>query len=224
DAELPRTRCGGGQGEGLDRVGRAQRPRFQVELVEGHAFDVGAEEPERVHVAMAGAHPVDELDAHLERALDVAHEVVLVDAQELEEIADRRDGRLADAHRADLLRLDEVHRGVAVPQEARAGRGRHPARRAAADDDDPADAPVAAHSAVSSRNAATHTSGAFQLIAASFGEYAWSSSAQQVCGAQPFETSIRATSSAGLVAFGPPERTPGGGEGSASFSECAQKR
>src|SRR5690606_19940507 len=176
---------------------------------------------------MARSHPVDELDADLERPLHVAHEIVLIDAQELEEIADRRDRGFADADRAALFRLDEPDRRPPAAQEPAQRRGGHPAGRAAADDDDALDAAggrVPRHRAVSSRNAATHTSGAFQLIATSFREYARKSSLQQAWGAQPCATSARATSSAGLAAFGPPDRTPGGGGGKRGPADGAQKR
>jgi hypothetical protein len=58
-----------------------------------------------VHVALAQAAPVHELDAELEAALGLAHEVRFVDADHLVEALDHRDGRLADADDADLVRL-----------------------------------------------------------------------------------------------------------------------
>ena len=40
--------------------------------------------------------------------------VVLGDAEDLVELADRRNGRFTDAHRADFLRLDQYHVEQAV--------------------------------------------------------------------------------------------------------------
>lgn len=64
----------------------------------------------------------------------------------------------------------------------------------------------------SSSQAATQTSGAFQLIATSLRLKAPISSFQHVCGAH-FPFIGRATSSLIAVLFGPPERRPGGGGG-----------
>ena len=57
---------------------------------------------EGMHVALADARPVAEFDAQLVTSLRGAQEIVFVDAQHLVEDPDRRNGRFADAHGADL--------------------------------------------------------------------------------------------------------------------------
>src|SRR3546814_6620234 len=63
--------------------------------------------PEGVHIDVADPAPVAELDTELERAPRFPNELILVDADQRVEQADRRDRRLADADRADLLAFDQ---------------------------------------------------------------------------------------------------------------------
>jgi hypothetical protein len=77
--------------------------------------------------------PVLELYAELECDLGLAHEVPLVDAQQLVESAQQRDGGLAHAHRADLIRLDQADVEVLAHQLAQCSSS-HPAGGPAADD------------------------------------------------------------------------------------------
>lgn len=96
---------------------------------------VAPDRPEAVHVAVAEARPVDELDAELERALRLADELRLLDLEEVVERDEMRDGRLADPDDADLLGLDQSY--LELPAEGFAEcRRRHPAGTAPADDDD----------------------------------------------------------------------------------------
>jgi hypothetical protein len=56
-----------------------------------------------VHVAVADAAPVLELDAQLEGGLRLAHELIFVDAEHLVEQLDHRDGRFSHADGADIV-------------------------------------------------------------------------------------------------------------------------
>jgi hypothetical protein len=95
-----------------------------------------AESAEGVDIAAAGLVPADELDAQLEAALGGGHELGLVEPEHRVELADMRQRRLADAHRADLVGLDQGQRIVGIGEQPREAGRAHPARGTAADDDD----------------------------------------------------------------------------------------
>ena len=97
-----------------------------------------ADNAEAVDVLVAYCAPVFELDAQLERRLRGAHEILLVDPEQLVKRAEQRDRGLADADGTDLIRLDERDIEILAQQLAERGCG-HPAGRAAADDHDLAD-------------------------------------------------------------------------------------
>jgi hypothetical protein len=92
---------------------------------------------ERVEVAIAQTAPVVKLDAQLERTLRGADEVVLVDSQRFVERADRRDGGLADADRADVVALDQGDPAAGL-ERIRQRSGSHPPGSTSPDDDDAA--------------------------------------------------------------------------------------
>src|SRR5262245_2644986 len=89
----------------------------------------------RMNVRIADVRPVLEPDAELERCSGRAHELLLVDAQQLVGHTHRWNGGFPDSDGADLLRLDE--RDVEQLAELlRNGGRRHPTGSAAAGDDD----------------------------------------------------------------------------------------
>ena len=98
-------------------------------------FPVLSDDAEAVDVAVPRAHPVDELDSELERALSAPHELGLVELDQLIISFDRRDRRLADADDADGVAFDKLDVVEAVKELAEQG-GCHPARGSAANDED----------------------------------------------------------------------------------------
>jgi hypothetical protein len=112
---------------------RAQFAHPQPILVAAQPPQVLADDAEAMEIALALAPPVPELDAQLERPLRLAQEVVLVEAEQLVELLDGGDGRLAHPDRADRLGLDEDDL-VQPLEQARAQRRRHPSGRPAAGD------------------------------------------------------------------------------------------
>jgi hypothetical protein len=105
-------------------------------MVEVERTDLAAIAAERVHVAVADAPPVVEVDAQLEGGARLAHELVLVEPEQLVHLDDRRDRRLADPDRADFGRFDQVSLEPALFERLGDRRGRHPAGGPAADDRD----------------------------------------------------------------------------------------
>src|SRR5579875_3424472 len=86
-------------------------------------------------VAVADLAPVVELDAELERAIGFSDEFRLIDFQQAVEGREVRNGGLADADRANLLRFyqDDIDRAT----EGLGDRGgTHPSRGSTADDGD----------------------------------------------------------------------------------------
>ncbi len=124
---------------GVDRViGEVPRPAAlvgaQPVVVAAQPFPVLADDAEAVDVAVALLPPVDELDAQLEGRLGPLHELGFVEREQLVELLDRRDRRLADADGADRFAFDQLDFVEALEQLAEQ-RGGHPTRRAAADDE-----------------------------------------------------------------------------------------
>ena len=125
----------GAQGVVVQRPGPVEGGQFQPVLMEVAGIGRDAVHTERMEVGLAGPCPAMELDTQLVGALGLADEAGLVQAQGSVEDANGRDGGLADPHRADLGGLDQGD-GAATGQRPRQQGRRHPARRAAAQDDD----------------------------------------------------------------------------------------
>ena len=131
--------CGNGmQRVGSDVLGLAGEKQLQPVLVKRQEAVIVADGPERVEVTIAQAPPVDELDAELERAAHLPHELGLVDPKGPIERLEVRPGRFTDPDRADLLGFDQAD-GALAPERLGESRRGHPAGAAAADDDDASD-------------------------------------------------------------------------------------
>src|SRR5690242_15521012 len=100
-----------------------------------------ADRAEAVHIAVADARPVHELDAELEGAARLAHELRFVYFENLVEQLEVRHRGFAHADGADLLGFDQPDRDVRAQNLGQRGGG-HPACGAAADDHDAANAVV----------------------------------------------------------------------------------
>jgi hypothetical protein len=122
------------QRKGIQRQVQSIRPGLQPAVLEGNAGQRHAIMAEGMEIAVAGPRPVHELDPQLEARPGGRHEGRFVQADQLVEPVDGRDGRLADADGADLVRFQkhDLHR---PPQQPRQGRRRHPSGRPAAKDD-----------------------------------------------------------------------------------------
>src|SRR6185437_11384906 len=128
----------------VQRLRTSEVMRLQPVLVERHQAVIAADAAETVHVAVADARPVEELDAELEGALGLLDELDLVDFQDLVEQLQVRHRGFADADRADLFRFHQADRIAALQHLAKGGGG-HPAGGAATDDHDVAYARFVAH-------------------------------------------------------------------------------
>src|SRR5450755_335533 len=88
---------------------------------------------------MAEARPVSELDGQFVSGLCLPDQVILIDAQRPDEIHDGRDRGLADTDRADTLGLNQAYARAEPFQHSGEARGRHPAGRPTAYDDNALD-------------------------------------------------------------------------------------
>src|SRR3569833_2600934 len=105
----------------------------QPHLMKRNALDVRAEFTKLMEVAMTTASPVVKLDTELEARLRGAHEVTLIDTENLVVELQGWIGRLPHADRSDLVGLDQGH-PVRTLDRLGHCRGGHPTGGAATDD------------------------------------------------------------------------------------------
>src|SRR6186713_1317626 len=101
-------------------------------MLELHSSPGLAKGPERMNVALTRSIPIAKLDPQFEGCPGRAHELRLVDPEQVIEDFDVRQSRLANTNSADLVGLNQrdevVRRGKLVPEAGRT----HPSSRAAA--------------------------------------------------------------------------------------------
>ena len=136
-----------GERVGADRLRATLALHLEPVVVEADAGDFLAERAERVHVALADPAEVAEVDAELVGRVGRLDERGLVDPEPLDEAADVRQRRLADADDANVLAFDQVDRDQRTEQLLQRG-GAHPPGGAAAEDDDAGGRGCAAHLAL----------------------------------------------------------------------------
>src|SRR5580698_10478510 len=118
------------------RRGVAVGPRLEPALIEIVISDRSADDAEGMKVFLVALMPADKLDAQLVSGLGGTNELLLIDAEPLNQPDKRRHGGFPDGDRADLFGFDQLD--LAQPAfEVMAKHGcRQPPRGAAADDDD----------------------------------------------------------------------------------------
>ena len=114
--------------------------------MERHLSQIDSVSTKWMEIAMPGSRPVDELDPEFEARLGGPHEVGFVESDQLIEPMYRRDCRFADTDNADRIGLEQVDRNM-TPERLGQRRGRHPACRPAAENDD-ALHPICHHPAI----------------------------------------------------------------------------
>src|SRR5262249_17996842 len=95
--------------------------------------------PERVDVRVLGPRPMLELDAELEARVGFADQLILIDAEQPDDVDDGRDGRLADTDGPDLGRFDQTDAAVSALEELGQDCRRPPTGGSPADNGDTAD-------------------------------------------------------------------------------------
>ena len=124
----------------VDRIivqitGQPLPAQAQPVMVKGQGIEFLPDLAKPMDIAVADGAPVDELDTQLERALGGADELVLVDFQGRVEVLDVRNRRFTHTDGADFVRFDQLD-PVLIAEQFGQRRRRHPACRAASDDDD----------------------------------------------------------------------------------------
>ena len=134
--EASRVAEGGTQAVVIEVNRLTAGPQSMPGMEERAPVDGCAERSERMPVGMADDLPVDELDAELVRGLRMTDEVGFIDAEKAQHVQDRWNGRLTDADRADIGRLDDADVRSGPGQGPGEHAGGKPARRTAAHDGD----------------------------------------------------------------------------------------
>src|SRR6185312_12212410 len=132
-------------------LGAGFSPAPQPVLLERQRAESQADVTERVEIAVSRSYPVVVLNGELEGAAGGPKHRILIDAEEVIDVADLRNGGLADADRADGIGFHDTDIQSLAHRAAEDGRG-HPSGRAAADDDNSPDTQVSHLRTVSHAN------------------------------------------------------------------------
>src|SRR6266702_3431055 len=110
--------------------------RPEPALIEIVISNRSTDDAEGMEIFLVALMPADKLDAQLVGCFGRANELLLVDAEPLNQTDERRYRGFPDCNRADLFGFDQLNLAMIAFEVMAKHGGRQPPRSAAADDDD----------------------------------------------------------------------------------------